>query len=127
MSKAITAAGSTLGGQNVKSLDTLYDLFSQIITSPYVDSYRILEMNQYRSKFGRFPQAIQLLNDIGFKQGSSQASMVFPYDQTLPKMLIAKELLHSKVAKKREEFSYTNYEGKLNFPTFQKLSQVLGA
>ena len=53
--------------------------------------------------------------------------MVFPYDQTLPKMLIAKELLHSKVAKKREEFSYTNYEGKLNFPTFQKLSQVLGA
>jgi hypothetical protein len=52
--------------------------------------------------------------------------MVFPYDQTFPKMMIAKELLHNKVAKKKEEFSYSNFEAKLNFPTFQKLSQLLG-
>jgi hypothetical protein len=41
-------------------------------------------------------------------------------------MIIAKELLQGKVAKKREEFSYTNFETKLNFPTFQKYSQLLG-
>lgn len=52
--------------------------------------------------------------------------MVFPYDQTFPKMMIAKELLYNKVAKKKEEFSYSNFEAKLNFPTFQKLSQLLG-
>ena len=51
---------------------------------------------------------------------------MFAYDQTLPKMIIAKELLQGKVAKKREEFSYTNFETKLNFPTFQKYSQLLG-
>jgi hypothetical protein len=42
-------------------------------------------------------------------------------------MIIAKELLQGKVAKKREEVSYTNFEAKLNFPTFQRISQVLGA
>ena len=41
-------------------------------------------------------------------------------------MLIAKEMLHGKVAKRREEFSYTNFEGKLNFHTFQKFSSILG-
>jgi hypothetical protein len=41
-------------------------------------------------------------------------------------MLIAKELLHGKVAKKREEFSFTNFEAKLNFPTFQRFSSILG-
>lgn len=41
-------------------------------------------------------------------------------------MIISKELLHGKVAQKREALSYTSYEGKLNFPTFQKLSSILG-
>jgi hypothetical protein len=41
-------------------------------------------------------------------------------------MIIAKELLQSKVAKKREDISYSNFEAKLSFPTFQKLSNVLG-
>jgi hypothetical protein len=45
----------------------------------------------------------------------------------LPKMIIAKELLLGKVAKKKEEFSYSNFEAKLSFPTFQKLSSVLGS
>lgn len=42
-------------------------------------------------------------------------------------MIIAKELLHGKVAKKREEFSFSNFETKLSFPTFQKLSSILGS
>ena len=42
-------------------------------------------------------------------------------------MLIAKELLIGKVAKRKEEYSYTNYESKIGFPTFQKLSPILGA
>jgi hypothetical protein len=33
-------------------------------------------------------------------------------------MIIAKELLLGKVAKKKEEFSYSNFESKLSFPTF---------
>jgi hypothetical protein len=42
-------------------------------------------------------------------------------------MIIAKELLHGKVAKKREDFSYSSFESKLHFPTFQKLSSILGS
>ena len=42
-------------------------------------------------------------------------------------MLIAKELLQGKVAKKKEEHSYSNFESKLNFPTFQRLSHLLGS
>lgn len=67
-----------------------------------------------------------MLTDIGFIQGSSPQHIAYPFDQTFPRMLIAKELLHGKVAKRREEFSYTNFEAKLSFPTFQKLSSILG-
>ena len=53
--------------------------------------------------------------------------MVFPYDQTFPKLIIAKELLTTKVIKKHEESSYASVEHRLKFPVFQKLSDVLGS
>jgi hypothetical protein len=107
--KAVTAGSGLAGGGSNKALDTLYDLFAQIIKTPYIDLYRMLDLAQYRSKFGKFPEAQKLLEDIGFRTGSSSQHLVFPYDQTLPRMMIAKELLHGKVAKKREEFSYSDF------------------
>jgi hypothetical protein len=35
-----------------------------------------------------------------------------------PKMIIAKELLSSKIVKKSEENSYTSLENKIHFPVF---------
>lgn len=124
--KAVTSGGGLAGGGSNKALDTLYDLFAQVIKTPYIDMYRMLDLAQYRSKFGKFPEAQKLLEDIGFRTGSSSQHLVFPYDQTLPRMMIAKELLHGKVAKKREEFSYSDFQSKLSFPTFQRLSSILG-
>ena len=124
--KAVTATSSFSGGASNKALDTLYDLFSQVIKMPYIDLYRMIDLAQYRSKFGKFPEAQKLLEDIGFRSGSSSQHLVFPYDQTLPRMMIAKELLHGKVAKKREEFSYSDVQSKLSVPKVQRLSSILG-
>ena len=66
LAKAVTASGGAIGGQANKALDTLYDIFQQIIVNPYVDQYRIIDLAQYRSKFGKFPEATKLLQDIGF-------------------------------------------------------------
>jgi hypothetical protein len=65
--KAVTASGNALaGGGTNRALDSLYDIFMNIIVNPYVDQYRILDLGQYRSKFGKYPEATKLLLDIGF-------------------------------------------------------------
>jgi hypothetical protein len=71
---------NSIGGVNTKSLDSLYEIFTQIIQSPYIDEHRLIDLAQYRSKFARFPEAIKLLNDIGFKQGSTSQHLIYPYD-----------------------------------------------
>jgi hypothetical protein len=94
------AVNTTGYGTNSKSLDSLFNILDSILTHPYVDSYRIIDLSYFKSKFSRFPQAIKLLKEIGFKQGSNSSTYVFPFDQTFPKMLIAKEMLTSKVVKR---------------------------
>lgn len=37
LAKAVTAGGGAIGGGSNKALDSLYDIFSQIIVNPYVD------------------------------------------------------------------------------------------
>jgi hypothetical protein len=32
------------GGVNSKSLDSLYDIFIQIIVNPYIDAYRLIDL-----------------------------------------------------------------------------------
>jgi hypothetical protein len=62
---------NSIGGVSTKSLDSLYEIFTSIIQSPYVDEFRLIDLSKFRSKFARFPEATKLLMDIGFKQGSS--------------------------------------------------------
>ena len=52
------------GGMNSKSLDSLYDILSSIITNPYIDDYRLIDLGQFKSKFARYPEAVKLLNEI---------------------------------------------------------------
>ena len=40
-------------------------------------------------------------------------------------MMIAKELLSTKAVKRQEESSYASIEGKVNFPVFQKYSDLM--
>jgi hypothetical protein len=62
---------NSIGGVSTKSLDSLYEIFTSIIQSPYADEFRLIDLAKFRSKFARFPEATKLLMDIGFKQGSS--------------------------------------------------------
>eukprot|EP00347_Sterkiella_histriomuscorum_P009628 403340479 len=86
----------------------------------------IVDLTYFKQKFAKFPQATKLLKEIGFVQGSNSTTYVFPYDQTFPKMMIAKEFLASRVVKRQEENSYFNIESKLTFPNFQKYSDLFG-
>jgi hypothetical protein len=58
---------NSIGGVSTKSLDSLYEIFTSIIQSPYADEFRLIDLAKFRSKFARFPEAIKLLMDIGFK------------------------------------------------------------
>ncbi|CDW72837.1 UNKNOWN [Stylonychia lemnae] len=73
--------------------------FIQMSATQQIDD----DLSYFKSKFARYPQAVKLLKEIGFKQGSNTQSYVFGYDQTFPKMIIAKELLMSRVIKSHEE------------------------
>ncbi len=73
-------SNNSIGGASTKSLDSLYEIFTSIIGSPYLDENRLIDLAKFRSKFARFPEATKLLMDIGFKQGSSSQHLVYPYD-----------------------------------------------
>jgi hypothetical protein len=68
---SLNKAMSVGGSMNSKALDSLYDILTLIIINPYIDDYRLLDLGQYKSKFAKYPEAIKLLNDIGFIQGQS--------------------------------------------------------
>ena len=85
------------------ALDTLFHIIENLINYPYADENRIIDLNYYKSKIFKFPPAIDLLKEIGFIEGSSSNSLVFPYSQTFPKLLVAKEILTSRVIKKIQE------------------------
>ena len=68
---ALFKAVNASGGMNSKSLDSLYDILQLIIQNPYLDDHRLLDLGQFKSKFARYPEAVKLLNEIGFIQGSS--------------------------------------------------------
>ena len=77
---ALFKAVNSSGGMNTKSLDSLYDILTLIVQNPYIDDYRLIDLGQYKSKFAKFPEAIKLLNEIGFIQGSSPQHFAYPYD-----------------------------------------------
>lgn len=62
---ALFKAVNNSGGMT-KSLDSLYDILQLIIQNPYIDDYRLIDLGQYKSKFARYPEAVKLLNEIGF-------------------------------------------------------------
>jgi hypothetical protein len=43
LTKAVNSSGNP-GGSTTKSLDSLYDIFSQIIVSPYIDQHRLIDL-----------------------------------------------------------------------------------
>lgn len=65
--KGINANLNGAGNLNNKSLDSLFNILNSILVYPYVDFYRIVDLTYFKSKFARFPQAIKLLKEIGFK------------------------------------------------------------
>ena len=77
---ALFKAVNSSGGMNTTSLDSLYDILTLIVQNPYIDDYRLIDLGQYKSKFAKFPEAIKLLNEIGFIQGSSPQHFAYPYD-----------------------------------------------
>ena len=115
---AINLTQSVAGGPQHKSLDSLFSIMNSIVMNPYVDFYRIVDLTYFKSKFAKVPEAVKLLKEIGFRQGSNTNTFVFGYEQQVHRMMIAKELLASKVVKRHEESTYSNLEEKLRFPFF---------
>jgi hypothetical protein len=50
-----------------KNLTSLLEIFTSILSNPYIDSYRIIDLTYFKSKFAKYSQALKLLKEIGFK------------------------------------------------------------
>lgn len=50
--KAVNTVGQ---GRNPQSLDSLLSILDSILTHPYVDAFRIIDLTYFKSKFAKFP------------------------------------------------------------------------
>ena len=101
-------------------LDSVFNMFENILNYPYDDVHRILDLSNYReNKILTSTQFHKLIVDVDFEPGPSEDIMVYPYDKDIGQVLFALDVLISKI-------SSVNVESYMGFPFFQKYSEHLG-
>jgi len=74
----------------------------------------------------KMDQTIKFLKTVGFDFGASKDCLIYPYDLSLKRIMMAREALINNLSSKIEDTSSFDVEGKLAFPTFQKYSESFG-
>ena len=85
------------------SLDSIFTLLENILNYPYEDEFRILDVEQFPDNKVLTCAATHLLLElIGFENGSTPTTFVFPHNKDFSKILLALETLISKISLKIE-------------------------
>jgi hypothetical protein len=113
-------AEANVSTANSSYLDSVFNMFENIMNYPYEDDHRILDLNTFPdNKILNSSEFKKLLKDVGFEEGSPPSILVFPHNKDIDKVLFALEVLISQI-------SSVNVESYMGFPFFQKYSEHLG-
>ena len=77
-----------------------------------------MNLKLYKSGVFKQEQTVTFLKTIGFEPSISTEVLVYPFDKTLKRLMMAREALVSKLADKLEGTQMADVEGKIGFPTF---------
>ena len=85
------------------SLDSMFTLLENILNYPYEDQFRVLDLEQFPdNKVLNMHSTHELLELIGFENGSLPTTWVFPHNKDFSSLLQALEALISKISLKIE-------------------------
>jgi PUB domain len=85
------------------SLDSIFTLLENILNYPYEDQFRVLDLENYPdNKVLNMQSTHDLLELIGFENGSLPTTWVYPHNKDLSCLLQALEALISKISLKIE-------------------------